>query len=220
MNSMIISAIVGFAALNINGVSGAVVPAKAIKRFESSGSHSEATGNLHSAIVKRDTAATGGISTVNVPVTIYPYSSDKITKDTADDTDSAATTCVHTTQGFIQCGEVISKRDTDDTPIENDDDGNSTDSTAITCVRTTEGLIQCGNVISKRDTVSTPSINNLSKRVKMKRTSHSNPSPIAQLHTNLNLLQKVSRISPTSVRLKDITGFRNPIRDTVGSSTT
>ncbi|KAI4177648.1 MAG: hypothetical protein LQ343_000111 [Gyalolechia ehrenbergii] len=171
MKSMIISAIVGFAALNINGVSGAVVPAKAIKRLESSGSHSEATGDLHSAIVKRDTAATGGISTVNVPVTIYPDSSDKITKDSTDDADSAATTCVHTTQGFIQCGDVISKRDTDDTPIDDDDstdDGNSTDSTAITCVRTTEGLIQCGDVISKRDTVSTPSINNLSKRVKMK----------------------------------------------------
>ncbi|KAL9025321.1 MAG: hypothetical protein Q9196_005835 [Gyalolechia fulgens] len=123
MKSMIVSVIVGFAALTINGVTGVVVPVKSIKRVGASVSHSEATGKVDSAIVKRDTDVDSALPTVNVPVTTYPNSPANTTDDTTDDNsvdddddDSTTTTCVHTTEGFIQCGDVMTKRDAIPTP--------------------------------------------------------------------------------------------------------
>ncbi|KAL8939750.1 MAG: hypothetical protein Q9216_003194 [Gyalolechia sp. 2 TL-2023] len=49
---------------------------------------------ISSGVIQRDT--------VNVPITIYPDD------DISEEYDS---TCVHTAEGFIQCGDVMSKRD-------------------------------------------------------------------------------------------------------------
>ncbi|KAI4134314.1 MAG: hypothetical protein LQ341_006043, partial [Variospora aurantia] len=90
----------------------------------------------------------------------------EISDDVASDDDSAdgsGTTCVHTTEGFLQCGDVMRKRDEDSvapsiSSFPSSDDTTTTDEdltagTGTTCVHSADGFIQCGDPMAKREAI-------------------------------------------------------------------
>ncbi|KAI4283102.1 MAG: hypothetical protein L6R38_002405 [Xanthoria sp. 2 TBL-2021] len=95
---MIISAVFGTAILAIHGVSGAVMPTDTIKRNEALEVRSEAIEEAHSPIFKREAPASAASATPKFSSMVLPGL-------------SSTTTCVHTGKGFIECGDVMNKRE-------------------------------------------------------------------------------------------------------------
>ncbi|KAL8980912.1 MAG: hypothetical protein Q9177_005740, partial [Variospora cf. flavescens] len=97
-------------------------------------------------------------STMTSPAEI----SDEVASDD-DSADGSGTTCVHTTEGFLQCGDVMRKRDEDSvapsmSPFLSSDDTTTTDEdltaeTGTTCVHTADGFVQCGDPMAKREAI-------------------------------------------------------------------
>lgn len=115
MKSILISAIIGLTTLAIHGVTGYVVPVKTIKRLDLTGSQSQGIEKANVVPAKR-----ANTSTMMVPVTVATAAADDDDSDDiepADDTDDdTATTCVHTSDGYIECGDVMSTRSDIPTP--------------------------------------------------------------------------------------------------------
>ncbi|KAL8729061.1 MAG: hypothetical protein Q9166_004978 [cf. Caloplaca sp. 2 TL-2023] len=129
MKSMIISAVIGTAILVIHGVSAAVVPVNAVKRNEASAVRSEAIEEAHSLAIKRAVPAFASsvtdspkfFPTVESDVSSINSGTDTSTDNDSTDKDvSAAAFCVHTDEGFHECGEVMFKRVNAATPSMND----------------------------------------------------------------------------------------------------
>lgn len=80
----------------------------AIEHLDTTGSHSAVIEKAVPVITRGDIIKR---ATVMVPVTVSNDSDDDSIV-ASDSTDATATTCVHTDDGFIQCGEVMSTRDT------------------------------------------------------------------------------------------------------------
>ncbi|KAL9011566.1 MAG: hypothetical protein Q9173_003603 [Seirophora scorigena] len=198
MRSLIISSVIGTAALAIYGVAGAALPVNDVENYEPSVSSHELLSercfrNTEGELIcpgmhKRDhcweasngqiqcsaddgfnvdvdytTTASPAASTITSPAEETPVqtqSSSTLSDDMAADGDSTAgtgTTCVHTAEGYIQCGNAMDKRDGDSIvpPISSfpsaDADEDGTAGTGVTCVHTAKGFIECGNVMVKRD---------------------------------------------------------------------
>ncbi|KAI4259917.1 MAG: hypothetical protein L6R42_004327 [Xanthoria sp. 1 TBL-2021] len=95
---MIISAVFGTAILAIHGVSGAVMPIDTTKRNEALEVRSEAIEDAHSPAFKREAPASVASATPKISSMVLPDL-------------SSTTTCVHTGKGFIECDDVMNKRE-------------------------------------------------------------------------------------------------------------
>ncbi|KAL8754378.1 MAG: hypothetical protein Q9184_005131 [Pyrenodesmia sp. 2 TL-2023] len=123
MKSLIISAVIGTAALAIHGVAGVALPVNSVKRLEASGPGYQALAERSTLTPKRTCweaingqiqcspeGSDDGSSTDTSTMTsdMDATTADDLTSDIASNT---PTTCVHTADGFIQCGDVMGKRE-------------------------------------------------------------------------------------------------------------
>ncbi|KAL8989932.1 MAG: hypothetical protein Q9169_008246, partial [Polycauliona sp. 2 TL-2023] len=97
MKSIIASAVLGSALLVLHGVGAAVMPLGAVKRNEAFDARSEAIAEASSPAIKRADPASA-----------------MLRRDAAP-----KTTCIHTADGFIECGDLITKRENAVMPLMN-----------------------------------------------------------------------------------------------------
>ncbi|KAL8670892.1 MAG: hypothetical protein Q9168_004582 [Polycauliona sp. 1 TL-2023] len=98
MKSIIVSAVLGTAFLAFHGVGAAVLPLDVSKPSEALAARSEAMAEAHAPAIKRAESASAGSMT--------PFAASIKIPET-----SSTTTCVHTTDGFIECGDIMHKRE-------------------------------------------------------------------------------------------------------------